>query len=173
MPLPYPEAYIEYLVYFHGVRDYFECHEILEEEWKKDPRGKRKNHLRGLIQIAVGLYHWRRGNTVGAERSIRNAANNLKKEKEALQALALDYPALMAQLDEVLENVTRGMSFKDINLPVTDRRLVKQCQQRCEMKGCSMNNPSDLTDWRLMHKHKMPNREQLISKREMKKRGHL
>ena len=25
----YPEAYIEYLTYYHGARDYFECHEVL------------------------------------------------------------------------------------------------------------------------------------------------
>ena len=31
----YPEAYIEYLMYFHGNRDYFECHEVLEEYWKE------------------------------------------------------------------------------------------------------------------------------------------
>lgn len=34
----YPEAYIEYLAEFHGSRDYFECHELLEEHWKKTLR---------------------------------------------------------------------------------------------------------------------------------------
>lgn len=31
----YPAEYLEYLVYFHADRDYFECHEILEEYWKE------------------------------------------------------------------------------------------------------------------------------------------
>ena len=31
----YSQAYIDYLVHFHGDRDYFECHELLEEHWKK------------------------------------------------------------------------------------------------------------------------------------------
>lgn len=31
----YPPEYIEFLYHFHCDRDYFECHEILEELWKK------------------------------------------------------------------------------------------------------------------------------------------
>ncbi|PAD68333.1 hypothetical protein CHH83_14265, partial [Bacillus sp. 7586-K] len=33
----YDQEYIDFLVHFHCDRDYFECHEILEEHWKKDP----------------------------------------------------------------------------------------------------------------------------------------
>lgn len=51
----YPKAYIDYLVYFHGLRDYFECHEVLEEHWKKDDKAERKKYWVGLIQIAVAL----------------------------------------------------------------------------------------------------------------------
>lgn len=52
----YPKAYIEYLVHFHSDRDYFECHEILEEHWKQD--GRNKGWL-VLIQTAVAFYHYR------------------------------------------------------------------------------------------------------------------
>lgn len=31
----YPTAYIKYLFHFHTDRDYFECHELLEEHWKQ------------------------------------------------------------------------------------------------------------------------------------------
>ncbi len=41
----YPNAYLDYLVYFHGHRDYFECHEVLEEYWKKDQAGKKRFSL--------------------------------------------------------------------------------------------------------------------------------
>lgn len=167
----YPKAYIHYLVYFHGVRDYFECHELLEEEWKKDPRGKRKPYWRGLIQIAVALYHWRRGNFTGACRSLANAIDNLAEEQKALKSLALDDKELMDQLHKLRENAMGHKPYESINLPITDSALIKQCERLCEEKGCTMGNPSDLTDEPILHKHCQPNRETVISKREKKKRG--
>jgi len=38
----YPEPYLEYLIQFHAERDYFECHEILEEYWKSAPANERE-----------------------------------------------------------------------------------------------------------------------------------
>lgn len=67
----YPKPYIDYLVYFHTNRDYFECHEVLEEHWKvADPRHRNVLWV-GLIQVAVSLYHHRRSNYVGAERTMK------------------------------------------------------------------------------------------------------
>lgn len=167
----YPQAYIDYLVYFHGIRDYFECHEILEEEWKKDARGERKNHWRGLIQIAVGLYHWRRGNLIGAERSLQNAINNLDGEKPALQSLALDPQHLIALLKQLEQEIKERKPYKNVNLPITDIQLIRRCETLCQEKGCIMGNPSDLSDVQILHKHCQPNRETILSKREKKKRG--
>lgn len=166
----YPSAYVRYLVYFHGVRDYFECHEILEDEWKKDPRGKRKPYWQGLIQIAVGLYHWRRGNLIGAGRSLANAIRNVTDEKKALTTLALDYEQLMVQLRQLEQNIRAQKPYKSINLPITDPELRSQCEKLCEEKGCVMGNPSDLTDEPILNKHRQPNRETVISKREKKNR---
>ena len=42
----YPEAFISYLIEFHATRDYFECHELLEEYWKAHPG----DPLAGLVQ---------------------------------------------------------------------------------------------------------------------------
>ena len=58
----FPQKYIEYLVHFHGDRDYFECHEILEEYWKKIDNGNKESIWVGLIQLAVANYHHRRKN---------------------------------------------------------------------------------------------------------------
>ena len=73
----YPKAYILYLVHFHGDRDYFECHEILEEHWKEMDPKDRMSHWVGLIQIAVAVYHERRENRQGAIRTLTKATNNL------------------------------------------------------------------------------------------------
>ena len=46
-------------------REFFECHEILEEEWTHE-RGPRRLFLQALIHIAVAFVHEQRGNPVGA-----------------------------------------------------------------------------------------------------------
>ncbi|HEX6923010.1 MAG TPA: DUF309 domain-containing protein [Bacillales bacterium] len=167
----YPSAYVDYLVYFHGVRDYFECHEILEEEWKRDGKGQRKPHWQGLIQIAVALYHWRRENFTGAERSLENAIRNLKNEGETLQRLALDNERLMEQLKQLYQNVKNKNAYESISLPITDETLVEKCEKLCKEKGCTMGNPSDLSDLQILHKHRQPKRDAVISKREKEFRG--
>jgi predicted metal-dependent hydrolase len=166
----YPKAYVNFLVYFQGVRDYFQCHEVLEEEWKKDERGQRQKYWVGLIGIAVAMYHYRRGNFIGAGRSMQNAIEKLKNEKQALTNLALDYDRLMALLNDQLSAINSGKPYQSITLPVTDTQLIKHCEKLSLAKGCVFGNPSDLSDNALIHKHEMPNRDEIISKREAKKR---
>jgi uncharacterized protein len=55
---------------------YFECHEVLEVAWTPE-RGPRRLFLQGLIHVAVGFYHHRRGNPVGACRQLRKALRKL------------------------------------------------------------------------------------------------
>jgi len=55
---------------------YFECHEVLELAWTPE-RGPRRLFLQGLIHVAVGFYHHRRGNPLGACRQLRKALRKL------------------------------------------------------------------------------------------------
>ncbi|MDR6548944.1 DUF309 domain-containing protein [Paenibacillus qinlingensis] len=59
----YDRLYVAFLYYFNDQRDYFECHEVMEELWLEEGR----NLLyQGLLQIAVGLYHHGNGNPNGS-----------------------------------------------------------------------------------------------------------
>ena len=65
----------------HGIllfnqREFFACHEVLEEEWTPE-RGPRRLFLQSLIHLAVGLYHASRGNPVGAGRQLRKGLRKL------------------------------------------------------------------------------------------------
>ncbi|WJH34118.1 DUF309 domain-containing protein [Paenibacillus sp. CC-CFT747] len=84
----YPEEYRAYLVYFHAERDYFECHEILEEYWKSNPQDPLAPAWVGLIQLAVGLYHERRSNTSGALKMLNGA--NSRLTEDALEKLGIE-----------------------------------------------------------------------------------
>lgn len=66
--------FLAYLVYFNRDRDYFECHEVLEKLWLE--RG-RDPLYKGLLQVAVGLYHFREGRVRGARMMLESAAARL------------------------------------------------------------------------------------------------
>jgi len=57
-------------------REFFECHEVLEEVWTPQ-QGPRRLFLQSLIHVAVGFYHHGRGNPAGAIRQLRKALRKL------------------------------------------------------------------------------------------------
>jgi uncharacterized protein len=63
-------------VRLYNNREFFECHEVLEEAWTPE-RGARRLFLQALIHFAVGFYHWERGNLAGAGRQIRKGLRKL------------------------------------------------------------------------------------------------
>ena len=58
-------------------REFFECHEVLEEVWVAE-RGPLRLFLQSLIHVAVGFYHSQRGNPVGALRQLRKGLRKLR-----------------------------------------------------------------------------------------------
>lgn len=55
----------------------FRAHEVLEASWKAAPAPEREL-WRGLAQVAVGITHVRRGNTMGAVELLRRAAERIE-----------------------------------------------------------------------------------------------
>jgi uncharacterized protein len=56
----------------------FHAHEVLEDAWKSAPQPERQL-WRGLAQLAVGLTHAARGNSVGALRLFERGAARLEE----------------------------------------------------------------------------------------------
>jgi hypothetical protein len=79
-------------------RHWFECHEVLELLWRETPRGRTRDFLQGLIQLAVSLEHWRRGNP-------RGAAGQWQKATARLAGLPPVYEGLA--IGELLESFAR------------------------------------------------------------------
>ena len=168
--MEYPKAYIDYLVYFHGLRDYFECHEVLEEQWKKDRKEERKKYWVGLIQIAVSLYHHRRGNFKGATTLIKKAIENLQREKAAIESLALHYERLLTLLKIRYTDLINRKSFKDIDLPIVSESLIEVCKEECELLNCTWGSESDLSNEYVVNKHRLRDRSIMIAEREKQKK---
>lgn len=165
----YPDAYVRFLVHFHADRDYFECHEVLEEYWKADRESIYREAWVVLIQIAVALYHERRGNRRGALKMWASAARKLREGE--MEQLGLDG----AQLRALLEMRARRLSslasgnFIDMDLPITDEELLRRCVAECAVRGQRYGSPSRMDDESLIHKHTLRDRSEVIAEREREK----
>lgn len=161
----YDQAYIDYLIYFHCERDYFECHEVLEEHWKSDQPNQRKPYWVGLIQIAVGLYHHRRGNFQGALKMISNAITLLENDRKAILSLGIHSEELLALLIKRKGEIADKKTYYSINLPINDKELLRRCQGRCETSTFNWGQESDLSNEFLIQKHIKRNRSAVIDER--------
>ena len=164
----YPRAYILYLVHFHGDRDYFECHEILEEYWKEVNPKDRNSLWVGFIQLAVALYHERRENRQGAIRTITKAANNLSYNRNKLNHLGLDIDKLFLLLKETRERMIAGKAYENINLPLNDNQLITQCMAECKKSGLTWKMDHSFANPNIINKHLIRDRSKVIQDRARK-----
>jgi uncharacterized protein len=161
-----PEAFIQYLVHFHGDRDYFECHEILEDFWKETDPGNKNSVLVGFIQLAVSNYHYRRGNFSGALRTLEKSAKILSAEKESCEDFAINHPKLMKLIMEQRDAIQTQNPYKSRNLPISNKNLINKCQRECEKQGVVWGGKSNLLDESLINRHSIRDRTNVILERK-------
>lgn len=157
----YPKPYIDYLVEFHGTRDFFECHEIMEEFWKEQP----DSHWLTLIQLAVAVYHERQNNFNGSLRMYEKVIKFLEKNNGSMEQLAIDANALSELVKQRVENIHNRKNYETFTIPITDNALIKQCQILCKEKGLEWEMKEDLNDHALVFRHKLRDRSDVIEER--------
>lgn len=169
----YPKAYIDYLIHFHAERDFFECHEVLEEYWKQHPEDLNSEAYVGLIQVAVSLYHQRRGNLSGAVKMLTSAIQRLDKER--LERLGIDAEKfrerLQARLQECMDPVS--FTYSDLDIPLKDETLYALCGQACTDNNKVWGQLTDMNDTFLIHKHTLRDRSAVVAERELQKQLRL
>jgi uncharacterized protein len=85
--------------------EFFESHEALEAVWTGE-RGPRRLFLQGLIHVAVGCYHWSRGNPEGTRRQLRKALR--KMEGYPPEYEGVDVERLRADVRRMLAGMEAG-----------------------------------------------------------------
>jgi hypothetical protein len=100
--------FVAFVDHFNGDQDYFECHEVMEELWLDQGRDPL---LQGLLQAAVGLYHWRNDNRAGAVKLFTGALRKLAGAPAVLHGLDL------AALRECVRTSLLALSPKLADLP--------------------------------------------------------
>lgn len=92
----YPDHYLQGIEHFNAGQ-FFDAHEVWEEIWLRSS-GDTKLFYQMLIQAAVALYHYERGNSRGARGMYTNVSDKLER-----------LPSLMMSLDLVdFANQFRG-----------------------------------------------------------------
>ncbi|PKR78895.1 DUF309 domain-containing protein [Halalkalibacillus sediminis] len=153
----YPKLYIEYLYHFHYTRDYFECHEVLEELWKSEKPIKRDSVWVGLIQLAVALYHQRRDNFVGANKLISSATEKMKNQKVEMEKIGIDYIEILNLSNKIKHSIEIEASYQSYNLPIKDNRLRKELTEYASKQGINKIK-YNVEDLKIIHRHLEPYR---------------
>lgn len=149
--------FIDYCAYFNGNEDFFECHEVLEEYWKAIAPGDKNHPLVGLIQLATGLYHWRRGNQIGATRILQKALKNFRYNVNSVFYEAIDYELLLLQTKLAIQHTQAGDAFYAFKLPIT---LELQ-----PLVAARINKLPTSTSEYLLHKHMLRDRSHILTER--------
>lgn len=79
--------------------EYFECHEVLENEWNLE-RDAVRTVYKGILQVGVGCYHLLRHNYRGAVAKLRSGADYL--EPFAPACMGVDLALLIAEARRLL-----------------------------------------------------------------------
>lgn len=152
----YKRSFVLFLSYFNRNRDYFECHEVLEEHWKEVAPGVRDHELVGFIQLATGMYHWRRGNYRGAQTILAKASRHLRLHPTSSYYTGIDMATLLAQLTHIEHQVQQQAPFKPFAISIVDAKL------QAQVTAAPL---PDLSEDFIRDKHKLRNRDDVILQR--------
>jgi uncharacterized protein len=149
----YKRSFVLFLSYFNRNRDYFECHEVLEEHWKDVAPGERHHELVGFIQLATGLYHWRRGNFRGAQTILKKAEAHLLMHPSSDYYDGIDIANTLEKLADCRTAVAHQHAFSPFEIVITDSQLLAEVQ--------AVTLPT-YSEQFIMHKHTLRNRDDVI-----------
>jgi predicted metal-dependent hydrolase len=161
-PLFHP-LFLQFVLYFNEHQDYFECHEVLEEYWKSVSPNDKSHALTAWILLSTGMYHWRRGNLMGAERSLQNAQKRFAMHPESEYYTGIHMEDMLSHLKDSIEMIHVSKEFKPFTLTILSHefKLLVQKQQM----------PVALTGEELIHKHMRRDRSEILKAREEKRRN--
>lgn len=119
----YPEKYVEGIRLFNE-REFFECHEVLEELWS-ETLGEEKKFYQGLIQAAVALFHFGNENLGGARKLYQSTRTNLERYRPHYLGIDLekflgDMQFCFQVLLEASETYPAGVQLEDERIPTIE-----------------------------------------------------
>jgi len=154
------KRYLQYLGFFHYSHDYFECHEVLEEQWKCELNESFKPSWLGLIRLSVVLYHQRRGNLAGATKLMRHVVN-FAHNRNLVEQVGLNSHEFRKTVQTLKGRIDQKLPFIPISLPIENKTLVNNFHLMKEKFATFEVVPDSI-----VHKHTLRDRTEVINERE-------
>jgi predicted metal-dependent hydrolase len=121
--MDYPDLYVRFLYHFNVDRDYYECHEVMEELWLEEGRDL---FYQGLLQVAVGLYHHENNNITGSIKLFEGGISKLLNYPDEI--LGIDIGKLKNESTDYLKKLYRidqePFNFYPLTIEVLDDHLI-------------------------------------------------
>lgn len=121
----YDDRYIDFIINFNVKRDYFLCHDLLEEIWKEHNR--QMAVLKYLLQVAVMQYKKRKRNLVGYQYFYDNLLVRYELFEVDINALGIDATSLLMNIKKTKESNDELYEF---DLKLTDSTLINLVNQK-------------------------------------------
>ncbi len=151
--MEFPAEYMTFLLVFHTSRDYFVCHDLLEELWREDSLTLDKSHVYvGLLQFAVAMYHWRRNNMRGAQLLMTGSYDKLILRQSELEELGINSERLLGLIATAQRDIFSGCAYASVMIPLRPS-LQMECMKQCEKQGLLFGQASDMKDEYIIHRH--------------------
>lgn len=125
--MTYHELYLLFLYHFNYSRDYYECHDVLEELWLETQRDR---FYQGLLQVAVGLYHHRWNNRKGSTLLFEGAIEKLDPYPEAFRGIDLGKIRVEAKtyLSQLYNAEQKPFEFYPLTIRIIDEELERMVE---------------------------------------------
>lgn len=121
--MPYDQLYIQFLYYFNIDKDFFECHEVMEELWLEEGRSPL---YQGLLQVAVGLHHYSYGNASGSIKLFTAGIEKLQPYRDKHQ-LGIDLARVIEDAELYVEKLLnidqQPFEFYTFTISIIDAQL--------------------------------------------------
>ncbi|WP_245596141.1 DUF309 domain-containing protein [Paenibacillus taiwanensis] len=134
----YDRLYVAFVKLFNEERDYYACHDVMEELWLEEGR---KPIYQGLLQVAVGLHHWHNGNNAGAVKLWEAALHKLDSYADLELGIRLDllrHDTL--RLLEALQRSEDVVPLEHLTITIADYELADA------VLACSLSDVVDTED---------------------------
>lgn len=155
--------FVKFIVYFNENQDYFECHEVLEEYWKSLSDSTKDHLLTAYILLSTGMYHFRRGNNIGARKTLQKAYTKMMTHSENFPDFidGIDFNHLCNNLEHTINRLDENKPFKSFQIQINSQDL--------ELLTNTMKHSIDLLPLgseEVIHKHMLRDRSDILRIRD-------
>ncbi|MER2262179.1 MAG: DUF309 domain-containing protein [Psychrobacillus sp.] len=155
--------FVHFITEFNETKDYFECHELLEDYWKEVAPRQKVHPLAALILLSTSMYHWRRGNFQGAYKTMKSSIKRMEETIHSPFFETLNTEQLLKDASRAYQSIQLHKPFSAFQIVIQNDSLLILTQEVTLSK--------EIDQHFLIHKHMLRDRSEILEEREkMKKR---